>query len=260
MRCEERRKTFIQAGIEQALRPPLRDARELTQCNREIVESQRQWSTVEVSSRDDCVFEDKWIVRSAVQLNLKDPSCVCERVPYGAMDLRNTAQAVGVLNAATLPMVPGNRASLQKASEVICAQNLSRVRSRRMQARIKGCGCSAQRFQTQSSGCLSGIKEVFYFLQSEAADRQHRLGSVQQRYPLFAFEGKCLQPCMFEANFGRQYAPLILSLTLANQYQGHMGERSKITTCAYAAARRNYGRDLLVQQIADTFGDNRTYS
>ena len=72
------RETFVQAWIEQPLCPALRDARELAQRDREIVERQRQWSTVKISSRDDCVLKDKRIVRGAIQFNLEDAA---ERAP-----------------------------------------------------------------------------------------------------------------------------------------------------------------------------------
>ncbi len=57
---------------------------------------------------------------------------MCQSVPDGTVNLRDTAQAIGILNAATLAMGPGNQAPVQKAGEVARAQYLSRVRPGRM--------------------------------------------------------------------------------------------------------------------------------
>src|ERR1700721_2771838 len=126
---------------------------------------------MEVSSRDDRIFKDERIVRGAVQFDLEDSASLGQRVPEGAMHLRDTAQAVRILNAAAFAVCSGNATSLQETNEMACAQHLARMRPSRMQTRVKGCGGSTQRFDAQSCRCLRGIKEIFQMFQLQTADR-----------------------------------------------------------------------------------------
>ena len=141
-----------------------------------------------------------------------------------------------------------------------CAQYLSRMWPGRMQTRVKGCRGSAQCFHAQGRGGLRGVKEILQLFQSQTADGQHRLGSVQERNALFAQEHEWLQSCTFETNCGGKYAALILRVSLADQYERHVSKRSEIAARSDTAARRNDRSDLMVQQIADTFCNDRAYA
>src|SRR5437868_14106678 len=97
---------------------------------------------MEIAARDDGVLEHEWVVGGTIQLNLKDSAGVCERVPHRTVDLRDAAQAIGILNAATFAVTSGNRARMQELREVLRAQYLSGVRPSRMQTMIEGRGRS----------------------------------------------------------------------------------------------------------------------
>ena len=97
---------------------------------------------MEVAPGNYRIVKDQWIVRSAVQFDLKDSPSVRQRVPDGTVYLWDAAQAIGILNAATLAMASGNRAPKQEVREVVRAQYLSGVRPSRMQTRVERCGRS----------------------------------------------------------------------------------------------------------------------
>src|ERR1700678_2145594 len=135
---------------------------------------------MEVASRHDCIVEDQRVVGGAIQFDFEDSASVCQRVPYRAVDLRDAAQTVGILNAAAIAVGSGNLAPVQEIGEVARAQYLSRMWTSCMQARIARRRGSAKRLYAQSCRRLRGVEEIFQLLQPQTSNREHGLSSIEE--------------------------------------------------------------------------------
>src|SRR5690606_23688652 len=84
--------------------PALGDVSQFAKGDGEEVEGQRQRLAVKVSCRDDLVLfrEDVRVVGHAVDLGQHNVGYVFNGIGAGTVDLRNTTEAIGVLNVALL--------------------------------------------------------------------------------------------------------------------------------------------------------------
>ena len=131
---QKRRQTFIQRRIHQSLEPPLADAGQRAQRDRQEVQRKGQRFAVEVSAGDDValqsvrfesVMKTSGLSTAELIFGLEDLAAVRQGVAHGAMHLRHAAQRVGVLHAAALAMRLANlrclRACLRRFAAVfIC--------------------------------------------------------------------------------------------------------------------------------------------
>src|SRR5258708_34120545 len=117
---QERRQTLAERGIHQSLDATLADAGKRAQGDAQKIQSEREGLAVKVSSRDHIarrVFgvgdEDQRIIHSGVCLGLKHFTAMRQCVTYRSMVLRNAAQRVSVLHAATSAMRFANLAAFE---------------------------------------------------------------------------------------------------------------------------------------------------
>ena len=120
-RRQERRQPAVQVRIHEQRGPSLADRPELRQGDLGEVERQRDRLAVEVAAADhpaaagrDGVLvgdpaarEDERVVGRRVELDVEDAPEVVERVPHGAVDLRDAAQRIRVLDLVGVAVVAG---------------------------------------------------------------------------------------------------------------------------------------------------------
>ena len=118
---EERRQAAVEPRVDQQRRAPLADRAELGQRDLGEVEGQRDRLAVEVAAADDpaaagrdrassahaAAGEDERVVGGRVELDVEDAAEVVERVADRAVDLRDAAQRVRVLDLVGVAVVAG---------------------------------------------------------------------------------------------------------------------------------------------------------
>ncbi len=117
---EKRGQPVGEARVDEPLDPPLGDARELGDRQRERVERERERLAVEVPVRDELLVVDEHerVVGRRVQLDRDRPFDVVEQVAARAVHLRRAAQRVGVLHLVAPAVRLDDRRALEQAVQV----------------------------------------------------------------------------------------------------------------------------------------------
>src|SRR5205085_853603 len=102
---------------------------------------------MEVSAREDVAIirfpgKDQLIVYGGVDFDFQHFAAVSQCIAYRAVDLGDTSQSVGVLDASAVAMGFANLAALEKLAQVRGGFELAVVRTRAMNAFVK-CNVSA---------------------------------------------------------------------------------------------------------------------
>ena len=122
-RRQERRQPAVEPRVEEQRGPSLADRAELSERQLREVESEGDRLAVEVATADDssaacrqcrrightAAREDERVVGRGVELDVEDAAEVVERVPDGAVDLRDAAQRVRVLDLVVVAWWPAWR-------------------------------------------------------------------------------------------------------------------------------------------------------
>src|SRR5208337_1264663 len=139
---------------DEALEPPLRDARQGAEGDGEKIEGEGQGLAVKIPARNniaqygiadhrrrrsDLLFprEDERIVDGGVHLDLEDLATVRQSVSHRAMHLGNAAQGVSILHLTALAVRFADLAALQHATQVPGNVQLPGVRPRLMNALVE---------------------------------------------------------------------------------------------------------------------------
>ena len=264
---EEGGQALVQGGIEEALGAALGDAGELVDGDGEVVEGEGEWSAVEVAAGDDLVGvsgagvvdEDERIVRGTVEFGGEDAAGFGEGIPCGTVDLGDAAEAVGVLDAGSAgAMGSGDGGALEECEQVLGAVELAGMGAGVVEAGVEGCGGAAESLQGEGGSGLGGVEEGFEADELEAAEGEHGLGAVEQGDALFGEELDGVEAGLREGFGGGEEGATIVSGSLSDEGEGHVGEGREVSAGAYAAARGDDGRDVVVEQVADALGDEGT--
>ena len=165
--------------------------------------------------------EDQRIVDRGVGLRFKYAAAMRQRVAHRAVDLRDAAQRVSVLHAAAVAMRFANLAAFQHAPQVGCGLYLSGMRTRLVNALVKSGVGALERVAAQAAQHVGGIDQRFGCQQRQSSNRQHGLGSVDQRNGFFGLEHQRLDLGAFQG-FGARDAQafFIEAFAFADQRQG----------------------------------------
>ena len=223
---------------------------------------------MEVAARENCRFvrvfeEDEWVICGAVELDLEDSASFGEGVKKSAMDLRDTAEAVGVLDllhdrASSLPLCAWNGGAFEELQEMRCAVDLAEVGAGEMEARVEGGGSATEGFHREGGCGLGGVEEGLERGELEAAEGEHGLGAVEQRDAFLGLKREGRETSGGETLGGGEDSAVVVGEAFADEDEGHVGEGGEVAAGSDAAARRNDGRDVVIEKVADTLSDDGT--
>ena len=126
----------------------------------------------------------------------------------------------------------------------------SRIRACVHDACIERAGTSSQRIQRKGGGHIRGVYEIVRFTQSQAQQRQHALGAVQQRESFFRFERDRSNSRALHGFAARQDFSAECRAALANHDLRQVRQRRKVARSAHRALRRNHRMDFGIQHLA----------
>src|SRR5262245_376310 len=200
------------------------------------------------------------IVRGTVHFNSGDVTNVLHSFTNRSVDLWDTAKAVSILNASTVEVRLPDFTFLKKAGEPFRHLQLSAMRTCLMDPRIERYGRTLQRFERHRSRQVGHIEKLSGALPTDQSRCQRRLRSVHKSKTFLCSE---LQRCdadgleRFPAGDPGRFAE---DFAFADQHERQMSQRSKITARTHTAAAGNDGIDMMIQQVAEAFDNDRSGS
>ena len=121
--------------------------------------------------------EHQRVIDRGIRLGLKHLAAVCQRVAHRAVHLRDAAQRVSVLHAATGSVRFANLAAFKHLAQIRRRLHLSAVRARFVDALIEGRIGALQRVAAKPAQHIGGIHQRFRGQQCQRAHGQHGLAS-----------------------------------------------------------------------------------
>src|SRR5215212_7093106 len=104
------------------------------------------------------LYKDQRIVCHRIQFKFQKPFCICDRVAAGAMDLRHTAERIGVLDIRGIE-ISTKLAPAEDLPQILRTLDLARMRPKRVNSFIKGRDSSMKGFQRQTPGDIGDLSE-----------------------------------------------------------------------------------------------------
>ncbi|HEX6851539.1 MAG TPA: hypothetical protein VF139_09030 [Candidatus Polarisedimenticolaceae bacterium] len=226
----EERREVGQVGIEQALDPPLRDRRERTRRDGEVVEGESHRLPVEVPPGNEIAVlrEDHRVVRRCVDLDGEDAAHVRQGVPDRPVHLGHAAQRIGVLDLAAVGVRTLDRAPLEQAAQVRRGAPLAGVGPRVVQPRVERPVGSLEGLEGHRARDVGDRGEPFGAQEGEHADRGHHLGAVDQRETFLRHERRRADPRAAHRLRGGHAPSPVERLAFADEGQRDVGEGSQV--------------------------------
>ena len=205
---KERRQAAVQARVHQQRDPPFRDRAELRDRQLGEVERDRDRLAVEVAATDDqpaaggegvgvgsaTVGEDERVVRGGVQLYVEDAAQILQRVADGAVDLRNAAQRVGILDLVGGGVVARHqRRVAQQPAQLRGHRDLARVRPGQLVGGRVGDVGAEQRLAAHCRGHARGPAQAVGVRRHQGPDAGHHLRPVEKGQPLLGLQDQWLE-------------------------------------------------------------------
>ena len=141
------------------------------------------------------LHEHQRIIDRGVHLRLKHPAAMGQRVAHRAMHLRDAAQRIGVLHAATVAMRLANFTLFEQAAQVRSGLDLSGMRPNFLNAFIEGDIGSLEGIARHGADHVGGVNQRLGVEQHQRADGQHGLRSIDERHRFFCLEHQRLDLC-----------------------------------------------------------------
>ena len=136
---------------------------------------------MEVAAGEDVsvVREDQRVIRNSVDLRFDDLSGVVIRHAARTVDLRQTAQRVGVLNTDRALMY-SELAAGKDLAEVGCCVDLSAVGTNFLDSRVIRIDDALKRIDGQHRGDVGGLDRHTCIVDGKAGNAGHRAGAVDE--------------------------------------------------------------------------------
>ena len=206
---------------------------------------------MEVSAGDDRLVlrEEEGVVGDGVELDIHLGLDKLQRVPYGPVDLGDTAQGVGVLNPGVLA-VAQDLAALCQQADVLRHLDLPDLSPDRVHPLLKSVQLSGEGgeghggHQVRKLGRLDGVVEV------QCPHAGHGAGAVGHAQALLAHQG--LQGgearTLHGLRAGEDLA-LVDGLAPAQEHQAHVGQGRQIAGGPQGALLGHHGDDAPVEHL-----------
>src|SRR6202140_2278746 len=156
---------------------------------------------MEVSPREDVPFaihrlgtlyEHQGGLDGGGRPRLKYPAAMLKSVAHRAVNLRDAAQRISILHAATIAMRFADFALFEQSAEVRGGLDLSSMRARFLNALIEGDVGSLESITCHCADDVGGIDQILGRKQHQNADGQHRLRAINERHRFLRLEHQWL--------------------------------------------------------------------
>ena len=259
---------FVDVGVEQAVDAALANAGEIGEHDGRVVKGVGQRRAVEVAARQHlCVGqvfggirgEYERIICRGAGFDFEDAFNVCQRAAHSAVDLRNAAQAVGILHAGVVFEVRLANLRLGKErAHVGRAGRLAGVRTRELDALVEGNWSAHESFKRHGAGEIGELSDADAARNGEAADGRHGLGAIEQREAFLGLKLQRRKAGAMQRLAARDAFAAIEGFAFADDDKCEMCERGQIAGCADGALLWNDGMDAGVEQIDEKLCDGGT--
>ena len=247
--------------VDQPVDGPFDDVGDLGQRDAEKVRRERQRLAVEVAAGDHLalVGEHQRVVGGGVDLDGHDLFDVGERVHHGAVDLRDAAERVGVLDLFAIGVRSDDAAAGDDPPHVGRTADLPGVRACGVDFLVEDLVRAAEGFEAHAPGDLGALDEAGGLGDQQTAQGGHHLRAVDQRQPFLGRQRDGLDAGLGQYAGRRDGLAVDETLALAHQHQRQMRQRGQIAAGPDRALRRDVGCDVAVEQLAqhlDQLGPN----
>ena len=157
-----------------------------------------------------------------------------------------------------MPVRLANLAVGQQLPQMPRGGDLPRVRPRLMDPPVERGRRALERLQRHRPGDIEEPRHAMGPQQRQPAGGHHRLGAVQQRQTLLRLQYQGLQASLPQGHQRRHTLLAEENLTLANQRQRQVRQRSKVAARPHRPARRDHGMDAMVEHCHQQLGHLRT--
>ena len=252
---KKRRQPVRSLRVQQPVQPALGYGGEPDGRGGERIAGERDRLAVEVAPRQDLTGrgEHDGIVGDRRQLDLEGDAGVADDVPERAVDLRSTADRVGVLNDVVALTVRGEQvAPRQQAYQVPGRGHLARVRAEPDDARIERTVGSEDGLDRERGRDVGELGESDRPRGRQHADGRHALSAVDQGEALLRFEHQGLETETTEGLDRRESLAGQPDVTLSDDGKGEMREGCEIARGAERALLRHDGQQIALEHLHET--------
>jgi len=261
-------------GVEEAVGAALADGGELGERARGVVQPERQRFPVEVPAGDDggavgaagprvdaVAVEHEGVVGRAVELGLDGVPEVAEGVPDGAVDLRQAANRVGVLDAVAVPVALHDLAVGGEPFDVPRARRLAVVGPDLVDGGVAVRGRGHRHLGRQRAGGVGGPQHALGVHEHERRQPRRQLGAVDERQPLLRAERDGLQSGRRKRLVAGQAVALHPRFSFADEHEAEVREWREVAARAETPPRGDDRVDGLVEhpreQVEDSLANPR---
>ena len=155
-----------------------------------MVQHQAERLPVEVAAWEHLIpiREDDRVVGDAVHLDAQRGPDVIQRVADRPVHLRHAPQAVSVLHARTVHVRGPNLAAREQGAQISRHCHLAQIGAKTVNPGVEGDRGTLERFQRQRPGDIGRVHQQPASAERQQPQREHGLGPVDQRQPLFGFQ------------------------------------------------------------------------
>lgn len=249
-----------QRGVDQTLQSALGDVGDLVNGNGQEVQSLSGILTVEVSSGDDdggavLLAEDHGVIGGRVQLGGDDTTDELEGIVGDTVHLRSATEGVGILHllliGELLENVAGPQLVVQQGTHALGALALTSVLTSVVDEVTVSSGGSAESLEGHAGDDIGLESSTLSADESLSAESGDELSSVDEGKTLLSTElhrGELVLGDQLLSGLDSMILG-IPSLSLSNQTQAKVGERSEISRGADSSLEGNHRHDSSVEEV-----------
>ena len=248
---QERGQAVGERGVDHTLGAALGSVGQLARGDAEEVERQGHGLAMEVTAGDNglVVEEHQRVIGDGVELDLDLLTDILERVAAGAVQLRDAAQGVSVLNAILLAVVE-DLGAVEQLAHIRGDEHLALLTAHLMDAGVEGVAQTGQALEGHGRDHIAELGGADGVVQSQSTDGGHRAGAVRHAEAFLGDQGvERLDAGLGHGLSAAHLHALVHGLALAEHGERHMSERSQVAGGAEGALLRDNGGHALVEHL-----------
>ena len=181
-----------------------------------------------------------------------------ERVAHRAVDLRDAAQRVRILDLVVVPVVAGlERAVAQQVAELGGDRDLAGMRAGQLVGGRERHVRAQQRLDAHRPDHARGPDQAVRVGQDERPDGAHHLRPVEEREPFLGLERQRLQAGLAQRQHGRHDRAADLHLAATDERQRQVGERREVAGGPDAPLLGHDRMDAQAQEVEQPVDEER---
>ena len=257
---QERGQAVGERGVDHTLGAALGSVGQLARGDAEEVERQGHGLAMEVTAGDNglVIEEHQRVIGDGVELDLDLLADVIESVTAGAVQLRDAAQGVSVLNAVLLAVVE-DLGAVEQLAHVRGDEHLALLAAHLMDAGVEGVAQAGQALEGHGRDHVAELGGADGVVQRESTDGGHRAGAVRHAEAFLGDQGvERLDAGLGHGLSTGHLHALVHGLALAEHGERHVSERSQVAGGAEGALLRDNGGHALVEHLEQHLDEDGT--